>query len=393
MKRMRLIVALGCIASAALVGALAASLGALAAEPLQDAYRLMAHGEFEQAIGTLQERLAQAAETDEELWAETTFLLARAHESLGHWDTALELYNIITHEYPGSQCFANACLALAQLRVRQGQPEKAAAALEVAISSGLTPEHEFRARLSLAETISIPGTEVENLDRALDLFNVLDEDARTPMDIGRLNYGLGFCYQRKGDWEQAERAYISVAEAAPNSLWSVYARMQRITYYRQRRLTQEVARLEKQLGKHGMAMAATTRLEPRAPNLQRAVEQVAEGLAEQNQEARLPKNSVFAFKAYRVKADDFSVNSPDRVLIGRGNVSLVHEAKAARTTIQATTVRIDLRRLHASFSGKVTFETAAKRPGAESLKLADLSQLVIDLKTGWFRLWSAESPD
>jgi tetratricopeptide (TPR) repeat protein len=386
MNRLCLIAAFGCIV-------LVASCGAPAAEPLRDAYRLMAHGELEQAITTLDKCLAETPETDEELRAETTFLLARAHESLGHWDTALELYSIVTHEYSGSECFANACLALAQLRVRQGQPDKAAAALEAAVGSGLTPEHEFQARLSLAETISIPGTQVENLDRALEILKALDDEARTPIDIGRLSYALGFCYQRKGDWEQAERAYIAVDEAAPNSLWAVYARMQRIAHYRQIRLTQEVARLEKQLGQHGVSVAAMARIEPRAPDFMRILEQAPEAPAGGNQEAQLPKNSVFAFEAYKVNADQFSVSSPDRVLIGRGNVSLVHDAKAVRTTVQSTTVRIDLRRLHADFSGNVSFETTPKRPGAKSHKVTDLSQLVIDLKTGWFRFWSAESTD
>ncbi len=369
-----------------------------AAEPLQDAHRLMAHGEFEQAIETLEKILARApkdarptAEEEKELRAEATFLLARAHESLGNLDTALRAYRVVTHEFAHSEVFANASLALAQLYMRQDQPEKAATALEAAISRELTPEHEFRAQLYLAEAISMPGTRVEDLDRALDLFHTLDEKAHKPADIARLNYGLGFCYQRKDVWRQAERYYIAVAETAPKSLWAAYARMQRIAYYRRKRFNQDAARLEKQLRQQRVTLTDLAQAEPRAANLQRLEEKEADALLEQSDESELPQNAVFAYKGYSVTADRFSISSPDRALIGRGNVSLVYETKAARTEIRAATVSIDLKRLHAAFSGNVSFETTPKRPGAKPRKIADLAQLIINLDTGWFRFRSAES--
>ena len=102
MKRPRLIVALGVIV-------FGAALCAHAAGPLEDAYRLMAHGETEQAIAALEKVLAEAGEQDTALRAEATFLLGRAYESVGNWEAALVNYRIVTMLYTDSDVFANAC--------------------------------------------------------------------------------------------------------------------------------------------------------------------------------------------------------------------------------------------------------------------------------------------
>jgi len=366
-----------------LIGALAlvllgASLCSIAADPLLDVYRLMAHGESEQAIERLEKILAEAPAEDAEFRARTNFLLGRAHESLSEWDSALRHYRVVTHEFTTSEVFADACLALAQLYGRQREPQKAVIALEAALSRELSPEHEFRAQLLLAEIISVPGTGVEDLDRALKLFHALDEKAHKPADVARLNYGLGFCYQRRGDWAQAEQHYIAAAETAPESLWAAYSRMQRIAYYRQKRFNEDAARLEKQLNSASLGLAGLERIEPRAPNLQ----ELMGPPPTPNGELALPKNAVFSYNGYEVTADTFSLSAPARTLLGRGSSTLIYETTTTRTEIRGTAVRIDLRLRNALFSDNVSLETVLKGPGNKPSRIAGLKELIIDLDTG-----------
>jgi tetratricopeptide (TPR) repeat protein len=378
MVRPRFIVALGVIVFGVV-------LCARAAGPLDDAYRLMAHGEAEQAIAALEKVLAEAGEQDTALRAEVTFLLGRAHESLGNWDAALRNYRIVTMLFTDSEVFANACLSLAQLQVRLRQPEKAARSLEAAISRPLSPEHAFRANLYLAEVLSVPGTTVEDLERALELFRALDEKARDPADVARLQYGLGFCYQRKNDWKHAEEHYVAAARTAPRSLWAAYALMQRIHYYRQRQQEVEAARIEKQLQQQA-ALANLVQGEPRAPVVEPDEQKDAEASTKQSIELELPQNAVFSYGDYQIAADRFSLSSPERTLIGEGNVLLRFEDKTAWMRIRAASVRIDLKRLDTVFSGSVSLEAALKAGDQKPYRVFNLKELVLDLDSARFRL-------
>jgi tetratricopeptide (TPR) repeat protein len=187
---------------------------------LDNAYRLMAHGEFEQAAKVLDAILTRPAGEDGKpielaraLQAETMFLLGRAHEELGRYDAALRAYSVVTKEYADSEVFANASMALAELYIRADAPEKAAGALEAALEGGLSPAHQFRARLILAEALSVPGTKVADLERALTLFQALDSEAKDAADVARISYGLDFCHQQQNDWKKAEAEYLAAMQA------------------------------------------------------------------------------------------------------------------------------------------------------------------------------------
>lgn len=385
MKRSVLMIALGLL----VLGVSPCVVGAV---PLDDAYRLMAHGEFEQAVEALEKVLAEAPEQAGELRAETTFLLGRAHESLGELDAALDMYRVVTEEFTTSSVFANASLSLAKLHVRRGRPKEAVTALETAIAAGPSPEHKFRAQLFLAEVISAPGSGIEDQDHALVLFHDLDDKARKPLDVARLNYGLGFCYQRKGNWQKAEQHYITVTKTAPRSLWAAYSCMQRISYYRRMRLRDDAVRLEKQLNEQLTAPVDAAHQEPRAPKWARRQKEEAEAQPAQDGEIELPRNAVFSHNGYNIAAERFVLNSSDRVLVGHGDVSLVNDTKTARTEIHAISVRIDLRSRDALFAGKVSFKTETKTPGAKPHKIPNLQELVIDLDTGLLRFRLSEPP-
>jgi len=370
---------------------LGVSLCVVGATPLEDAYRLMAHGEFERAVEALERVLAEAPEQAGELRAEATFLLGRARESLGELDAARDMYRVVTEEFTTSRAFAGACLSLAKLHARRGEPAEAVTTLEAAIAGGLSPEQEFRAKLFLAEVISAPGSGIEDQDHALELFQGLDDKARNPSDVARLNYGLGFCYQRKGDWQKAEEHYITVAKTAPRSLWAAYSFMQRISYYRRMRLGDDADRLEEQLSEQLALPVDGAQQEPRAPKWGLRQKEEPEAQPAEGGEIELPRNAVFSHNGYNIAAEKFVLNSADRVLAGHGNVSLVNSTQTARTEIHAISVRIDLRSRDALFAGKVSYETETKTPGAKPHKIADLQELVIDLDTGLLRFRLSEA--
>ena len=238
----------------------------------------------------------------------------------------------------------------------------------------------------------MPRTGVEDLDRALALFRALDEKAHEPADVARLQYGLGFCYQRKDDWKRAEEHYVAAGETAPRSLWAAYALMQRIHYYRQRQQKVEAARIEKQLQQEA-ALATLVQGEPRAPVVEPDEQKEADAAPKQSTELELPPNAVFSYGGYRIVADKFSLSSPDRTLIGQGNVLLVFEDKTAWMRIRGASVRIDLKRLDSVFSGNVSIEAALKEREAEPYRVFNLKELVIDLDAARFRLRSPESPN
>jgi len=339
--------------------------------------RLMAHGEFEQARDAILKQLAEAPDENIEHRAEATFLLGRAHEVLGNKRDALNSYRAVVNEFPTSTVCANACLALAQLYIYDRQPKKAVSALEAALSRTLSPAHDFRATLLLAEVISIPGSEIEDQDRALALFQALDDKAGKPNDVARLNYGIGFCYQRKGDLKQAEEHYIAVVKTAPHSLWAAYANMQRLAYYRRQRLRKDALRIEKQLGRQRLALAALGQIEPRAPNLPAQTEDETHVQPERSGDLLLPRNAVLTHKGYTITAGRFSLNPPQRILTGHDGALLVLQTKTSRTKICGESVRIDLRLRRAIFAGDVTFETSPK-----TRDYADLQEVTVYLDTG-----------
>ena len=364
-----------------------------AGEPLQDAYRLMAHGEYEEALAKLEAALAEApadpsqmTNEQKERQAEIFFLAGRAHEQLGDYDAALAAYNVVTGSFADSACYANACLAVAQLHIRRNEPEKAAAELDKALASGLSAEHEFRANVYLAEALSIPGTRIQNLDRAIELYGKLEEKTEKHADLARISYGLGFCYQQKQDWKRAEEHYVAVSQTAPDSLWSAYARMQRMAYYRNQQLNQDAAMLVKQLRQQRIELRQLVEAGPLAPNLlEAAAADVKLGGAPVS-EIPLPKDAVFTHNGYTVRADEFLMRQPGQTLIGRRNVLLQYRGpKSDGIQVHAASVTIDLLRRNASFSGDVVFETLPAGPDAEPQKVGTFSGLIINLDTGWLR--------
>lgn len=367
---------------AALLAASSLCAPVLAAETLGPVYRLMAYGEFEQAAEQLEAVLAKAPDEAADLRAEATFLLGRALESLGDWDAALRHYRTVTDRYAASPCFADAGLALAKLQMRLWRPKEAVHTLEAAIAAGLAPEYDLQARLSLAELISAPGTGVEDLDHALDSFRALDDKAERPADVARLNYGLGFCYQRKGDWEKAQQHYRTVAETAPKSLWSVYARMQLIAYFALQGLREDAARVRRQLDRDGVRVSVVEQADPRPPNAAFGAVREQEQRAGNAGEIEIPGNAVFAHKGYKITADRYVFSSLDRALVGHDNVLLRYETDTARVEIHAASIRIDLRRRTAFFAGDVSFESASKAPGGAHSKIAELEDLIVDLDSG-----------
>jgi hypothetical protein len=362
-----------------------------ASGPLEDAYRLMAHGEYDQALTKLDAALAelpsdpsQATAEQKERQAETLFLVGRAREQLGDLDGALGAYGIVTGSFKDSACYANACLSLAQLHIRRNEPDKAAAELDKALASGLSPDHEFRANLLLAEALSIPGTRVQDLDRAIEIYGKLDEKAHEQADLARINYGLGFCYQQKDDWKRAEEFYVTVAQTAPDSPWAFYAKMQRIAYYRNQQLDQDAALLLSQIRQQRVELKGLVDAGPLAPNLFEAAPvdlKIGQGPV---REIRLPEHSVFAHKSYTIRAGQFLMRQPGQTLIGRTNVVLQRRGpKSGRMQVRAAMVTIDLRHLNASFSGNVVVETLPTEPGAEPQKVGSFAGLVINLDTSW----------
>ncbi|MBN1918039.1 MAG: tetratricopeptide repeat protein [Verrucomicrobia bacterium] len=373
---------------------------AWASGPLEEAYRLMAHGEYKEALAKLDAALAEGP-TDlsemtgeqRERTAEILFLMGRGREQLEDYDAALATYSNVTSMFPESASYAGACLALAQLHIRHSEPEKAAAELEKALARGLSAEHEFRAKVFLAEALSIPGTSIQDLERALKLYGELEEKAIRPADVARITYGLGFSFQQKDDWQRAEEYYVAVSQMAPDSLWSAYARMQRITHYRTQQFGKDVALLQKQLRRQHLELRDFVQAGPLAPDLLEAAPMDVKMDGKPIAEIRLPQDAVFTHNGYTVRAGQFVMRQPEQTLIGRQNVTLQHRSqRKAGMQIRAATVSIDLRRRSASFSGDVVFESLPNDPNATPEKIGDFAGIVVNLDTGWLRFRFAEHP-
>ena len=370
-----------------------AAVCAWAGESLQDAYRLMAHGEYEEALKQLDAALTavpgnplEVTQEQEELQAEALYLIGRSNEALGDDEAALRAYDVVTASFEDSAVYANTCLALAQLRIRRNEPEEAATQLGKALERGLSADHEFRAKLYLAEALSVPGTRVQNVDQAIELFTKLDETARKHVDLARISYGLGFCYQQKQDWEHAEERYVAASQVAPNSLWSAYARLQRLAYYRNQQLAQEVTLLQNQLRQQRVEIKQLFDGGPIAPKLPDADALEPKKGGGLVQEIRLPANAVFTHNGYTVKAQQFLIRQSERTLVGRDNVLLqYHGQQDDSIQVHARNVTIDLRKRNATFSGNVIYESLSPEPDAKPQKRGEFSSLIINLDTGWKR--------
>jgi hypothetical protein len=191
--------------------------------------------------------------------------------------------------------------------------------------------------------------------------------------------------------------------AAPETPWALFARVRRISYYRQQQFNQDANQLAKQLAQQqsGLLFNVTSMLNADTPlpsafgwDRRDAAQQAVEAEKPQNGgQAAVLQNAVFNYKDYRIWAGKFVMNWQEHTLQGTDTARLLNETDSTRTVIQGDAVAIDLVHLKARFADNVSFEVTLKKPGTASSRIGDLTELVIDLKTGRVLFRSSEQPE
>jgi tetratricopeptide (TPR) repeat protein len=191
---------------------------------LDEANRLFVLEKYEDAIAIY--RQTAAGENPKQL-QEALFGMGRAYQMLGHWRTAKDAFSRLLREHPGSELVPESRIQIGQCEVKLGNPTGALMVFEDIKKT--YPDHDAAAEAAYHAAnlkTAFFSHDARNARAAIeDYRRVLESELGERYEV-QSHFGLGRCYLLLGDRIRALRAFNTVVEKGPETVWASYAREQ-----------------------------------------------------------------------------------------------------------------------------------------------------------------------
>lgn len=168
--------------------------------------------------------------------ARELFDIAQAAESKGNIGRAMKAYRAIVRKYPKDTLAPGAAFRYAQFSEQQGDDLKAAAAYRVVVEqypSSPNFDESIEAQFRIGEKylngkkLKLLGIPVKSaLDRATEIFAAIVRTAPYGKYTARAQFNIGLVAEKRGNAEQAVKAYQAVAEKFPDEPVAIDAQYQ-----------------------------------------------------------------------------------------------------------------------------------------------------------------------
>jgi len=146
-----------------------------------------------------------------DLVARARFLMARSHEHLEEWESALVGYSLSLTELSEVEDLVR--LRLAACHAGMGERDLATAELRTIIDDGVDTAFDLPAMLELAGRYE----ETDDFDMALQWYRLFLAEAGSYDERALAHYRIGRTYEKRGDEDAASRSYATAVNDFPRS--------------------------------------------------------------------------------------------------------------------------------------------------------------------------------